>query len=324
MFRENAVLDPKHLLQTGQGRLIPLKKESTPLVDVVPIPPPNIPPSAFQQLEVYDKELFNVVGLSQENLGKVVEDDSSGYQSALRTAAGLTAQQPLFDRLDLAQNMVANLTVKFAQRNFTPGKISRLLGGDQPAPQFYDLAFGKYHATCELGFNTDTQKQLEFAQKLELRNAGIAISDASMIESATLQHKDKLIEELQQNAKQQSEQAQMQHQMEMQELQSRAELSRASAASYYGSANERNSRVDENRALAVANIHKANAEDERATLDKIKVIKELEGMNIEHIRSLLEMANSIKQSEQAAAEIQAASKEVKEKNTQQGQNSSEL
>lgn len=301
MFKQSAVLDPKHLLQTGQGRLIPLKDSATPLADVVPIPAPDVPPSAFTQLEVYDKELFNVVGLSQENLGKVVEDDSSGYQSALRTAAGLTAQQPLFDRLDLSQNLLGNLVMQVIQNNYTPGKVKQLLAGEEPAPLFYDKAFGKYHCVVENGYNTETQKQLEFAQKLQLKQAGINFTDAQMLDSASLQHKDRYIAELQQQAQQQQQMQQMQMQIQLEEIKARADLARATAYSQTASGNERNSRTEENRALAIRQIHEANRDDSAATLDRVRTIKELEGMDIAVLEKLVGLVNLLKAGETAQA-----------------------
>lgn len=304
MFRQSAVLDPKHLLQTGQGRMIPIKDSATPLVDVVPIPAPNIPPSAFQQLEVYDKELFNVIGLSQENLGKVVEDDSSGYQTALRTAAGLTAQQGLFDRLDLSQNMMGNIFIEIVQKNWTPGKVQRLLGGEQPTPQFYDADFGKYHCAVENGFNTETQKQLEFIQLLELRKHGIAISDARMIDKATIQGKEEIIKELQAASEQQQQAQQMQMQMQQMQMQAQLQASQAKAQADLGLADERRSEIQHNNALAIEKMHEANKNDAAATLDMIKAIKELQTIDIQHLQTLVGLANQLKAAEQATALVE--------------------
>jgi len=322
MFKQGAVLDPNHLLQTGQGRLIPLKDSATPGVDVIPIPAPQVPPSAFEQLKIYDNELFNVIGLSQENLGKVVEDDSSGYQSALRTAAGLTAQQPLFDRLDLAQNLLGNTIIKVIQNNWTPGKVRRYLEGEEPAPQFYDKAFGKFHCVTQLGFNTETQIQLEFAQKLELRKAGIAISDASMIESATLQNKDKLVKELEQASQQQQQMQQMQAQVQMQELQARAELAQSRAMADRGLAAERLSEIEQNRSIAIQKQHEANRQDMAATLDMVKAIKELESIDITHLKELVAIASALKAQEQVTATVEE--QKVEPQNTQEAQNGSGL
>lgn len=304
IFKENAPVDVKHLFQTGQGRIIPVKREAQ-ITDIQQIQPPNIPPSFFQLQETFDKELYNCAGISEENLGKIVQDDSSGYLSALRQGAGLTAQQPIFDRLDAAQCNLTDLTMKIVQNNFTSGKIKEMLEGEEPAPLFYNRAFGKYRSTAELGFNTITQKQMAFAQKLELRKAGIMIPDEEMIEDATFQYKDRMLQKMQAQAQQQQQMQQQQMQVQMQELQARAELSKARAAADMGLYAERTSRVEENRALAIQKLHEANKDDETATLNKVKALKELETMDLDHLARLIQMAQSLKMSEQAEVSTQS-------------------
>jgi hypothetical protein len=309
IFKQGAVLDAKHLLQPGQGRLIPVKDNIGSIQDSIqPIQPPNVPPSAFEQLKLYDNELFNVIGLSQENLGKVVEDDSSGYQSALRTAAGLTAQQPLFDRLDLSQNMMGNIVLATIQRNWTPGKVKRLLEGEDPAPQFYDKAFGKYHCVTELGFNTETQQQLEFAQLLELRKAGINIPDSRMIQKATLQGKEEIIQEMQQQAQQAQQQQQMQAQVQMQELQARTQYSQAKSYSEASLGDERKMRVQVEAAEVQRKAFEDHKLEEEALLAKVKILKEIEGIDLSHLKELITMTNMLKDQDK-----------LKENNTQQVQ-----
>lgn len=299
IFKENAPVDVKHLFQTGQGRIIPVKDEAQ-MSDIQPIVPPQVPPSFFQLQEVFDKELYNCAGLSEENLGKIVGDDASGYLSALRQGAGLTAQQPIFDRLDLSQNMLGERIMQIIQTNYTPGKIKRILEGQEPAPLFYNKAFGKYHCMVENGFDTESQKQMEFAQLLKLREVGIPIPDTSMIDKATLQGKNDLIKEMQQNAQQQQQMQQQQIQLQMQELQARAELSHARSEADRGLAYERIARVEENHALAQKQLAEANKEDELALLNKVKILKELETMDMSNLKSLIAMSNNLKIAEQAS------------------------
>lgn len=296
LFKENAPIDVKHLFQTGQGRIIPVKEEAQ-LSDIQPIVPPQIPPSFFQLQEVFDKELYNCAGLSEENLGKIVEDNSSGYLSALRQGAGLTSQQPIFDRLDLSQNMLGERIMQVIQANYTPGKITRILEGERPADLFYNKAFGKYHCAVELGFNTETQKQMEFAQLMNLREIGVKISDSTMIDKATIQGKDKLVQQMQQADQMQQQMQQMQMQVQMQELQARTELSHARSEADRGLAYERISRVEENHALAQKQISEANKEDELALLNKVKILKELESIDLSHLKTLIDLSNSMKLSE---------------------------
>ena len=299
IFKENAPVDVKHLFQTGQGRIIPIKEDAQ-IADIVPIVPPQIPPSFFQLQEVFDKELYNCAGLSEENLGKIVEDNASGYLSALRQGAGLTAQQPIFDRLDLSQNMLGERMMSIIQANYTPGKIKRILEGEEPADLFYNKAFGRYHCMVELGFNTESQKQLEFAQLMELRKVGIPVSDRAMIEKATIQGKESIIQEMQQQQQQQQQLQEMQTKIQMQELQARAELSHARSEADRGLAYERIARVEENHALALKQLAEANKEDELALLNKVKILKELETIDLSHLQTLINLSNSMKQAEQAS------------------------
>lgn len=298
IFKENALIDVKHLFQTGQGRIIPLKDEAQ-MTDIMPIQPPQVPPSFFQQLEVYDQEMYNCAGLSQENLGKVIGDDASGYLSALRQGAGLTAQQPIFDRLDLSQNMLGNMMIEAIQKNWTPGKVKRVLEGEQPAPLFYNEAFGKYHCMVELGFNTESQKQMEFAQKMELRKAGIMIPDADVLSSATLQGKDDIIKRMEAQTQLAQQQQQQALQVQLKELESKMEVNHAKALADLGLHYERTSRVQENYALAQERRAAALRDEDEAILAIVKAAKELEGLDLAHLKQIIEMHNSVKQQEMA-------------------------
>ncbi len=301
IFKENAPVDVKHLFQTGQGRIIPLKDEAQ-MTDIQQIQPPQIPPSFFQLQEVFDKELYNCAGISQENMGKIVDDQASGFKAALRQGAGLVAMQPLFDRLDTSLKMLGDRLIEVIQRNYTPSKIKLILEGEEPAELFYNKAFGKYHCMTELGFDTDTQKQLMFAQLLELKNAGVPIADEDLIEAATLQGKDKLIENMRKKQEQAAQQQQQIAESQMQLNHAQSKLANARAMADIGLYNERTSRVEENRALANQKMHEANQNDARAMLDKVKALKELESMDIDHLERLIMLANNLKMMENADAE----------------------
>lgn len=303
IFKENAVVDVKHLFLTGQGRIIPLKKEAQ-MTDIQQLTPPQIPPSYFDQINVMDKELYNCAGISEENLGKVVADDASGFQTALRTAAGLTSLQPIFDRLDLSQNLLGNIIMKVIQSNYTPAKVKRLLEGQEPTPQFYSKLFGKYHCVVENGFNTETQKQLEFAQLLELKKIGVQITDEDLLQCATIQRKDELIKNMQAKQQQamQMQSGQLQAQQQLQ--QSQAQLAQARAMADMGLYAERTSRVEENRALAIQKLHEANKDDEIANLNKVKAIKELETLDLANLQKLLALAEILKGGEKRDAQAE--------------------
>jgi len=295
MFKENAVIDVKHLFQTGQGRIIPIKEEAS-MSDVVPIQPPQIPPSFFQLQDTFSKELNLVSGINEELMGSAI-DDKAGILSALRQGAGLVTLQPLFDRLDNSQNLLGELLMDVVRNNYTPGKIQNLLEGEKPAPLFYNKSFGKYHCAVEMGFNTETQKQMQFAQLVQLKELGVPIPDAALIDACTIQNKTKIIQMIEQQQQQQMQMQQQQAQVQMQELQARTELSHARAIADEGLGAERYSRIQENQALAVERRAEAAKDDQLALLNFAKAMKEIEGIDIEHLERIVSLQKMLKEFE---------------------------
>lgn len=296
IFKENAVIDVKHLFQTGQGRIIPLKEEAA-MTDIQPITPPNIPPSFFQLGDILSKELNLVTGINEELMGSAM-DDKAGILSALRQGAGLTTLQPLFDKLDYAQNLLGNLIMKVVQANYTPGKIKKILEGEEPAPLFYNKAFGKYHCSVELGLNTETQKQMQLAQMIQLREMGINIPEENILEAAAIQNKDRIIQTLKAQQEQASQLQQQQAAIQMEEIQSRTNLARARATADEGLGYERISRIQENQQLAVERAAKAEEDRTDAMLNRVKALKELEDVDLGHLERLIALSRLLKQEEE--------------------------
>lgn len=292
IFKENAPVDVKHLFQTGQGRIIPLKEEAQ-MSDIIQISPPAIPQYFFQLQDTFSKEMNLVSGINEELMGSAL-DDKAGILSALRQGAGLTTLQPLFDRLDYSQNLLGELIMKVIQNNYTPGKIKNLLEGDEPAPLFYNKSFGKYHCMVELGFNTESQKQMQFAQLVQLRELGVPIPDGSLIESATIQNKDQITQMIAQQQQQAQQVQQMQTQAAIQESQARTQLAQARTMADQGLGAERFSRIDENRALAVERRAEAVKDDQQALLNFAKAMKEIETIDIAHLEKIISLQKMLK------------------------------
>jgi len=287
IFKENAPVDVKHLFQTGQGRIIPLKEEAA-MTDIVQIAPPNIPQYFFQLQDTFSKEMNLVSGVNEELMGSAI-DDKAGILSALRQGAGLTTLQPIFDRLDYSQNLLGEVVMKVMQNNYTPGKIKNLLEGEEPAPLFYNKAFGKYHCMVELGFNTESQKQMQFAQLMQLKEMGVPIPDASLVDAATIQNKDKIIQQIQQQ-QQMAQQAQMiQMQAQVKEQEARITLAEARTIADRGLGAERFSRIEENQALAEERKAAAVKDDQMALLNFAKAIKEIQGIDIDQLHKILSL-----------------------------------
>lgn len=296
IYKENALVNPKDVWnQIGQGKGIALKEEAN-IADIQQIVAPQIPPSMIQLSELLAREVMEISGVNEELLGSAT-DDKAGVLSMLRQGAGLTTLQILFDQLDRSQKLLGKLMIDLIQTNFTPGKVKKILEEQEPTAQFYNKAFGKYDIVVEEGLNTSTQKQMQFAQMLQLREAGVPITPQDMLEAATIQNKKKIMENAAKAAEQAQQMQQMQLQAQMQEQQAKTDLAHARAVADRGLGLERVSRVEENKALAQERKAAAVRDEEEALLSFVKALKEMEGLDLVHIEKMVAIANAIKQQE---------------------------
>jgi hypothetical protein len=301
IFKESAVIDVKHLFQTGQGRIIPLK-DSAAMTDIQQIAPPSIPQYFFQLQDTFSKEMNFVSGINEELMGSAL-DDKAGILSALRQGAGLTTLQPLFDRLDNSCILLGELVMKVVKNNYTPGKIKALLEGEEPAPLFYNKAFGKYHCMVELGFDTESQKQMQFAQMVQLQQLGVPLPASSILEASTIQNKTRIMKEIEQQQQQQQQMQQAQAQVSMQEQAARTQLAQSRAIADQGLGAERYSRIEENRALAQERKAAAVKDDQLALLNLAKAIKEIESIDMNQLQTILSLKQMLSAQEASRNKI---------------------
>ncbi len=324
MAKENSVVDPKSLYKTGQGQVIWVKEEAQ-MGDLIPIQASQIPPSMLEISRQMSEEIMQISGVNEELLGAAT-DDKAGILSMLRQGAGLVTLQRLFDQLDLSQKLLGKIMIKVIQNNFVPGKVGRIVEG-QPSDRFYSKNFGSYDAAIEEGFDTATQKQMQFAQLLHLREIGVDIPADVLIDAATLQNKEKLIQAIKQKEQQGQQMQQQQAQMAQQQEQATMQMAQARAAADMGLAHERMSRISENeqmaverRSQAIQNVAEANNKEEEALLNKVKMLKELGDIDLRQLKELMSLQQSIKQEyEQDMARKQAEQEAMMERQTQQQQ-----
>ena len=298
--KEGTVIDPMSLYKTGQGQVIWTKKDSN-MDDLRQIQAPQVPPSMFQASQNLDNDMMQISGVNEELLGAAT-DDKAGILSMLRQGAGLTTLQRLFDQLDMSQKQLGKLMIKLIQANFTPGKVEKIIGG-KPSESFYNKNFGKYDAAVEEGFDTTTQKQMQFAQLLHLREVGVPVPSEILLESATLQNKQQLIDAIKAQEQAQQEQQQAQAQMQMQQQQATMEMAQARANADNSTAEERKSRISENQQLAQERKAEAEKDHTQSLLNFIKALKELESMDIDNIGKVLQMHNAFKNNNDTLKEV---------------------
>lgn len=311
MYKENALVNPKDVFLQGQGRGLALKANAQPGVDVVKIEAPQIPPSMIQLSELLGKEVQEISGVSEELLG-MAQDDKAGILSMLRQGANLTTLQGLFDNLDYAQKMLGDIRMQLVQANWTPGKVQRVIG-EEPSQQFYNRAFGKYKSIVEDGLNTSTQRQMQFAQLLQLRELGIPVPAEILVESSTLQNKEKLTNALTQQEQQAAQAAQMQQQTQIELLKAQIEDLHARAVANQGLGHERASRIQENQALAVERRAAAHKDMEEAELSKVKAVKELTTIDLEQLHKAVEILKLITEKPEENKPVQKKKAKVSKK-----------
>lgn len=294
IIKENSLVNPQDTFMSGQGRTLWVKEEAD-MSFVQPIQSPAIPPSTIQLSEILAREIQEISGVNEELLGSAV-DDKAGILSMLRQGAGLTTLQSLFDQLDASQKLLGSLMLEVIQTNFTPGKVKRILNQD-PTPQFFNKSFGRYDAAVEEGLNTTTQKQMQFAQLLQLRETGIPVPDDVLINAATLQNKKELTDAIGAANQQKAQNEKMQMHSLLAEQSARTNLANARATADQGLGLERVSRIEENRELAKERSAQAEKDHMGAILDMVKAAKELESIDLEQLEKLIILSRSLKEQE---------------------------
>ncbi len=301
IYKEDALVDPNDIFKTGQGKGIALKK-SAQMTDIQAIIPPALPPTTFEVSKLLAEEIIQMSGANEELLGSAT-DDKSGILSMLRQGAGLTTLQILFDQLDASQKQAGEILLDLISKNYTPGKVKRILQGQEPSPQFYNKAFGRYGCTVEEGANTVTQRQMQLLQMLQLREIGVPISNTSILKAAQLTNKQEIIDEMTQQEQAQQESLKAQNDMALQELQARIDAMKSKADADKGLAVERASRVEENKALAVEREAKAQLDEQTGLLNTVKALKEIDDIDINHIEKLFKINDMVQAQQEAQEEI---------------------
>jgi len=250
-YKENALVNPDDVFLQGQGRGLALKEEAN-MSDVERIQAPAVPQSMIELSKILGDEIQQISGVNEELLGSA-EDDKSGILSMLRQGAGLTTLQILFDQLDNSQKNLGRIFLSLIQANFSPGKMKRITS-ENPTPQFYNKAFGKYDAVIEEGLNTSTQRQMQFKQLLALKELGVPVPTNLLVESSTLQNKKELVEAIGEQEKSQSQMQNVQMETALREQMAKIQDLESRAEANAGLGLERASRVQENRASAIERL----------------------------------------------------------------------
>jgi hypothetical protein len=297
--KNGAVLDPTMLLQAGQGRQIVVNDGYDVNADVREISPPNIPNGYLQYTDIMDKNIFEIVGGSEELLGLSAVGDSqvSGKLAEVRASNGLKGNRALFDNLEQAKKFLGMIVIECIQKNYQPGKIARIIG-EEPTEEFFSGQFGQYDCAIKQAVKTSTQREAYYYQLLQLVEMGAPIPWEDLLEVAPLQGSTKLHEKMAQRAEQQQQQQQKMDEAE--QIQKALEMSKIDQNTAL--AEERRARVLADIGLARERISEGEQNYAKALLDNAKTAKEIQDLDRKRLIDVMKLAAEIRMNEDAKTE----------------------
>lgn len=289
MVKEDALVNPEDAFFQGPGKVLYFKQSANLASDVAPIPPPPVANGWMELIQTIEKEIMDIVGpeeLFAQNMGA---KDMTSVLMKLKMGAGLVGLRNIFDRLNQSQICIGEIIDDMVVKNFSPGKVSRILG-KSPTQYFFDNAFTKYQCTVEEGELTATQRQLQFMQAFQFKQMGMPISNKYLIEKSTLQGKKEIIEDIIQQEQQAAQVQEAQTQLQLQQSQILNRSLEAKAQNDFASAEERKARSVSDIALAKERASQAVHDRASAALENAKSLKELASLDDDR---LIKLANFV-------------------------------
>jgi hypothetical protein len=271
---EDALIDDNDAFKVGPGKVRFFKKGR--LQSLNDKPGANINPANFQVTELLKQDIQSNAGVTPELLGQA-EDSDVGITEQLRQGAALTTLQELFDNLDLSQSNAGRLHWAIIQKNYTLGKIRRMIE-EEPTNEFRDKSFQKYDAVVERYF---------------LWKDGFPIPPDQVLADLDIQDKDKLMEAIKQQQEQKSQQEQQMAQLQMENQKIVNESLQSKAMSDRSLANEREMRGRLEQYEIVTKQNESEHMKSLAVLDKVKAAKEVESMRVDDFVKVFTLIENI-------------------------------
>jgi len=272
--KENSVVNPESLYQSGQGTVVWMNGE---LADADRLQAPDVPPGMMQLSELFDRDIMEIPGANSELLGMPEAGDKievAGILAKLRQGQGLTILQDMFDNYRLSKTLLGRKLLIAIQKNYQPTKVMRILS-EQPTQEFYNQDFGKYDCAPVEGVLSETQKQMSAAQLMAMKKEGAPIPWELIIDATPMENKKKLREALQKAEQQAQKQAQKQEQMaDIQFAMAKAKVQEINAEQQRESTNARENVADAEykRAKTAAEVGKMGTD---RFLEVMRFIREI-------------------------------------------------
>lgn len=179
-------------------------------------------------------------------LGQMPSPEVSGVALQSSQNRALLGLQVCFDNLDVTRGLLAKVVLNLIQKFYTEGRVYSVLDWRNPEQTQEEVAInqeiageivnnvtlGEYFVQVSSAPARDTFEDTQFAQAIELRNAGVMIPDHHVIAASHLAGKRQIAEEVKnlQGLGEPNEMQQMQAQLQMQIAQLSVEEAAAKVA----------------------------------------------------------------------------------------------
>ena len=299
-YEIDALVDDEDAFLTGSGKprlfakgAITGKKYQDRII-------PDIPQGMFQFEDLSSKKMYRSVGINEEMTGFAESGNPqiAGYLAKLRIAGGLVGMKTLFRNLALSQKTIGVKVLKLYQQ-YPVDKVRRILN-QEPSQQFYSHDFGKYDCATVEGIITDTQKNMFYADLVQLVEMLLRTKQpippfmtSMLLKNAPIAGSPELLKQIQQFEQQQSQQAQEQKQK--QDMMEQLEIERVKGEIYA------------NRGIAEAQRAKAVEDISDAALNRVKVIAEINDIGASRMLELVGYGLQFEQIQQQNREVTAKS-----------------
>jgi hypothetical protein len=188
------------VMEVAHGRQAPQK-----------IQPNQIPTGVRDLAQMAMSSLRQISGVSEYMLGEG-SPEVSGVVLEGRISQNLAQLQVVFDNLDYSRHLLAKRVLDLFQQYYTEPRVVRVTSSNAPnaTPEMLqlnmmtasgvlnDLSIGKYDVVIDTVPTRETFEESQFAEVIQLRNAGVIIPDDAVIEHSHLENKYEIAERVRQ------------------------------------------------------------------------------------------------------------------------------
>lgn len=196
---------------------------------------PNQVPTGLDLVSRKAQENIATISGAASLLG-TESDEVSGVVLRIRKAGAMTQLQVPFEALNRTRRLLAEIMLDLVQEFYTETRVLRVTNWETPQPTeeqiilngmtpegeiINDLTVGEYDVVITTQPSRDTFMETQFAEALQMREAGVFIPDDIIIEASNLSNKSEIAERVRQQqgtsepTEEEQEMAQIQLEMEM-------------------------------------------------------------------------------------------------------------